>query len=370
MNDQPLILADENLSGVLQTFGQHRTVRQLAGRQIGRNDLIHADTLLVRSVTHVNAALLADTPVRFVGSATIGTDHLVLDELRDLGIEVVHAPGCNAKAVAEYVVTALVQQHPQWLQPECTDLRPVRLGIVGLGNVGSRLARLAQQLGWEVYGQDPWVQLEGVPSRPLPWLLGECDAVSLHVPLTRHGPHPTWHLLDAQRLCDWGDQTMLINTSRGPVIEEAALLEQLRRQPRPVVLDVFEHEPRLSPELLARVQWVTPHIAGYSLEGKWRGTQMIYAAWCAWQQQQGQQVIPVAMPGLPAVSTGHALRATDDLRGWLRQHLLQVYDLRRDNADLRACAGAEGVEPACFDRLRKQYPLRREWSAYGPAQRY
>lgn len=358
MNDQSLILADENLAGLAESFGRHGRVVCRPGRQLGRADLEGVDTLLVRSVTPVNAALLRGTPVRFVGSATIGTDHLAVAELQALGITVAHAPGCNAQAVAEYVIHALLALHPDWARGQTRTGQPPRLGIVGLGNVGRRLAAVAQRLGWAVWGHDPWVNLPGVPQQPLEVLLAQCDAVSLHVPLTRHGPHPTFHLLNHDTLRHWGRHTTLINSARGAVIEEAALLAQLASCPRPVVLDVFEHEPCLGPELLSRVQWVTPHIAGYSQEGKLRGTQMIYAAWCAWRGMAPQPQSP-----LPALQPRHQ---GEPLGPWLQAHRAVLYDIRRDDAALRDCTRTDGtVQGVCFDHLRKTYPLRREWSAFG-----
>ncbi len=355
----PLVVADENLSALADTFGRHRTVVTKAGRAITREDLLKADTLLVRSVTQVTPALLAGTPVRFVGSATIGTDHLQVQALTEAGVTVVHAPGCNAQAVAEYVVMALLRLRPDWAT---LGQQPPRLGIVGLGNVGRRLARLAKRLDWHVFGHDPWVQWPEVPQRPLVDLLANCDAVSLHVPLTHTGPHPTHHLLDAAALQHWGARTMLINTSRGPVIDEPALMaaQAAQRgggQQRPVVLDVFEHEPLIDAALLQAVHWVTPHVAGYSQEGKLRGTAMVYAAWCA---RQG--IAPLATPMLPQASPAHDGRL---LGAWLVAHADILHDIRRDDAALRACVTGGCVQGACFDALRKNYPLRREWSAHG-----
>lgn len=350
------LVCDENLSGVEYFFSSFGAITTRAGRLLTQDDLIDADALLVRSVTRVNPALLKNTPVRFVGSATIGTDHLDLAGLKQAGICVVNAAGCNAQAVAEYVITAILTLRPQVLQ----QARPFRLGIVGLGNVGMRLAHLAKQLGFEVVGCDPWVKRDGVQQVEIQHLVSQVDAVSLHVPLVRDGEHATYHLINAQQLAAMPASTMLINSSRGQVIEEAALLADLARQSRQVVLDVFEHEPEISANLLTQLALATPHIAGYSLEGKVRGTAMIYEQFCQWRgiapHRQMAEILPTVeqmfAPNLP-------------LKAQLLKHLSALYDIRRDDAALRACVRAGKVDATAFDRLRKEYPLRREWASYG-----
>lgn len=347
-------VVDENLAYVDYFFGDHQVIKK-SGRGIQPVDLREADALLVRSVTAVTQPLLTGTAVRFVGSATIGTDHLDLIGLAQMGVTVANAAGCNAQAVAEYVVTAVLTLRPELL----TAGQDFCLGIIGLGNVGKRLARLAGRLGWRVLGYDPLQSPEGIAQVSLSRLLAESNAVSLHVPMVKYGEHATYHLIAAAQLAQMSADSILINSSRGAVVAEADLLADIRRTGRQVVLDVFEHEPRISAELLDAVALVTPHIAGYSLEGKARGTEMIYQAFCRWQGIAPVHTLAVVMPSAPCWFDARPLTVQ------LAELLPQLYDIRRDDAVLRACVRDGWVDAASFDRLRRDYPLRREWAAYG-----
>lgn len=347
-------VVDENLAYAEHFFANHQVVRK-AGRGLCAADLSAADALLVRSVTRVTPELIAGSPVRFVGSATIGTDHLDLVGLAKMGVTVANAAGCNAQAVAEYVVTAIVTLQPEVL----TAGREFCLGIVGLGNVGQRLARLAGRLGWRVLGCDPLQSPEGIENIELAKLLALSDAVSLHVPMIKHGEHTTYHLIKAAELAQMPAHSLLINSSRGAVVAEADLLADIRRTGRRVVLDVFEHEPRISAVLLDALALVTPHIAGYSLEGKARGTEMIYQAFCRWQAVTPVHTLAAVMPSAPCWFDDRPLTIQ------LAELLPRLYDIRRDDAALRACVQEGWVDAASFDQLRRDYPLRREWAAYG-----
>lgn len=349
-------VCDENLSCSEYFFSSFGAITTRAGRLMTQNDLEDADVLLVRSVTRVTPALLKHTPVKFVGSATIGTDHLDLDGLKRAGVTVVNAAGCNAQAVAEYVITAMLTLRPHILE----QVVPFRLGIIGLGNVGVRLAHLAQQLGFVVIGCDPWVERSEITQVDLQTLVGQVDAVSVHVPLIRDGEHPTYHLINQEILAAMPTQTMLINSSRGAVVEEAALMADLAQHPRQVVLDVFEHEPEISEALLSKLALATPHIAGYSLEGKVRGTAMIYEQFCQWRGVEVQRKMADVLPVIDSV-----FRADQPLKTQVLQHLMSMYDIRRDDAALRSCLQDGVVDATAFDHLRKAYPLRREWAAYG-----
>jgi erythronate-4-phosphate dehydrogenase len=350
------IVVDENISLADYFFMQDEPLIKKSGRMIISEDLLMAEALLVRSVTQVSPALLVGSSVRFVGSATIGTDHLDIQGLRQMGVTVANAAGCNAQAVAEYVVSVILT-----LQPErALAGDDFTLGIIGLGNVGVRLAALAQRMGWRVIGHDPLVLRAGIDQRSLADVLAHADAVSLHVPITHDGAHPTVHLIGAAQLSAMKPNAMLINSARGEVVAEADLMADIRQTGRLVVLDVFEHEPQVSAELLALLALATPHIAGYSLEGKIRGTYMLYQAFCAWQGVPECKTMDGTMPA----ETG-LFDVQQPLAPQVLALLPQLYDVRRDDAALRACLNEGKINAADFDRLRRDYPLRREWSAYG-----
>jgi erythronate-4-phosphate dehydrogenase len=349
------LIADENLAYVDYFFSEHAQIDKCAGRGLRQADLRHCQALLVRSVTQVNAALLENTAVRFVGSATIGTDHLDQAYLHAQQIAWANAAGCNAQAVAEYVVTALLKLQPALLNAGAEFC----LGIVGLGNVGTRLAALAHMLGWSVIGTDPERQHPQLRQLELKQLLQQADAVSIHVPLTTTGPHATRHLFDRQRLALMPAKSILINSSRGEVILEADLIANIEQTQRQVVLDVFPQEPQISEHLLDVLALATPHIAGYTLEGKARGTQMIYQAFCQHFHYDAHKDFNSQLSACPTWFKGQ------DLQQVLLQRVEQLYDIGRDDAALRACLQQGRVAAIAFDQLRKEYPLRREWSAYG-----
>lgn len=337
------IVADENMACLPETFALQGELVTRAGRNLVADDVRTADALIVRSVTRVDEALLAGSRVRFVGSCTIGTDHVDLDYLSRAGIRFAHAPGCNAQAVAEYVVTALFE-----ILGEIDQWQTRRVGIVGLGNAGRSLAQLLEKL------EVPWVAFDPLIEQSAPKLVAfdevlQCDVVSLHVPLSRHGSHATRHWFDAQLLPRLKPDALLINAARGAVIDNADLLALLKagRAPK-VVLDVFENEPAIDSALLNEVTLGTPHIAGYSVQGKERGTWQVYRAFCDFF-------------GVTA-ATASAQKAVDlDCGGCatLRDIIRRAYDIGADDARLRQ--GGIGNIAEHFDTLRKHYPSRQEW---------
>ena len=349
------IVADENLAFTDYFFSEFGKIEQKAGRTLSHADVKDAEALLVRSVTQVNEILTQNTDIKFVGSATIGTDHLDIQALEKQCISWSNAAGCNAQAVSEYVITALLHIQPQLLNKGSY----FTLGVIGLGNVGSRLAAMAKLLGWKVIGTDPFVQCTHVEQVEIEQLLSQADAISIHVPLTKQGEHPTYHLINAEALSKMKPKAILINSARGPVVEESALISDIQQIKRQVFLDVFEHEPVISEELLNLVTLVTPHIAGYSLEGKARGTQMIYEAFCKTfnhdVNKQFETQLPVCEPFFK----------DQDLKSVLTSKLAEIYDIAQDDKNLRACLKDGKVDQQAFDHLRKTYPLRREWAAHG-----
>ena len=354
-NNTMNIVADENLAFTEYFFAEFGKINNQAGRTLTHENVKNADALLVRSVTKVNQQLIENTQLKFVGSATIGTDHLDISALEQQGIAWSNAAGCNAQAVAEYVITALLHINAQFL-----DLgKQFTLGIIGLGNVGSRLAYMAQLLGWNVIGYDPFVKNSNIQQVELDTLLKQANAITTHVPLTQAGEYPTYHLINAERLAIMKPETILINSARGAVVEEAALIANILTTQRKVVLDVFEHEPEISEELLKIITLVTPHIAGYSLEGKARGTQMIYDAFCKTFDFSGHKKFETQLPACEQYFYGNNIKQT------LKKYLSTIYDIARDDANLRATLKDGKVDQKAFDHLRKTYPLRREWAAHG-----
>lgn len=349
------IIADENLAFTDYFFAEFGEIQHKAGRTLTHKDVQDAEALLVRSVTQVNESLIHNTSLKFVGSATIGTDHLDIDALQKNQIAWSNAAGCNAQAVAEYVITALLHIRPTLIDAE----NKFTLGIVGLGNVGTRLAYMANLLGWNVLGYDPFVQRSEIDQVEFDQLLNQADAISIHVPLTSHGDYPTRHLFNQQAFAKLKSDTILINSARGAVVEESALIDDIEKNQRAVVLDVFEHEPVISEHLLSLVRLVTPHIAGYSLEGKARGTQMIYDAFCSVMHHQADKRFESQLPRCDLYFKDR------DLKVVLKEKLSEIYDIARDDQNLRACLQDGKVDQKAFDQLRKTYPLRREWAAHG-----
>jgi erythronate-4-phosphate dehydrogenase len=352
-----LIVADENIPLLDAFFAGFGEIRRVPGRSIDRATVDQADVLLVRSVTNVNRALLEGSKVRFVGTCTIGTDHLDLEYFNEAGITWSSAPGCNARGVVDYVLGSLMTL----AEIEGVDLTKRTYGVIGAGEVGGRLINVLKGLGWNVKVCDPPRQAaEGGDYVSLEQIIEQCDVISLHTPLTRSGDGATWHLFDQQRLQQLKPGAWLINAARGPVVENAALREVLlEREDLQAVLDVWEAEPEVDVELAELCVLATPHIAGYSLDGKQRGTAQIYQAYCEFIGQpaniQLSDLLPA--PWLSEVS----LHADSDPAWALAMLCRGVYDPRRDDADFRRSLVGNVVEQrAAFDVLRKQYPVRRE----------
>ena len=352
-----LIVADENiplLDAFFQGFGE---IRRVPGRSIDRATVEQADVLLVRSVTNVNRALLEGSKVRFVGTCTIGTDHLDLDYFQQAGIQWSSAPGCNARGVVDYVLGSL----QTLAEIEGADLNQRTYGVVGAGEVGGRLVKVLKGLGWNVLVCDPPRQIaEDGDYVSLAQIIEQCDVISLHTPLTKSGNGSTWHLFDRQRLSQLKPGTWLINASRGPVVDNAALREVLlEREDLQAVLDVWEGEPQVDVDLADLCVLATPHIAGYSLEGRQRGTAQIYQAFCAHLGQEPSIQLKDLLPPLWLAEI-HLNAETDP--AWALATLCRsVYDPRRDDADFRrSLVGTVEEQRKAFDLLRKHYPARRE----------
>ena len=342
------IIADENMPLVWELFAPYGDVITAPGRNLSPEIVKQADVLLVRSVTQVNRQLLEGSAVGFVGSATIGVDHIDLDYLKQQGITFSAAPGCNATAVVDYVCAALCALEIDW-QRLCSG--EITIGIIGCGNVGGRLHRRLKKLGATVRCYDPFLATEQNPDlTTLEAVLG-CNIVCLHTPHTRSGPFPTHYMLSAEQLSQLPQDGVLINAGRGAAIDNSALLQLLnQRNDLRVVLDVWEDEPDISLPLLQKVTLATPHIAGYSVQGKCNGTSMVRDAFLRWRGE-----LPAATEEQGELVDIHAHSIGDAVS--------QVYDIHADDRLMRARLAQANIEGQ-FDRLRKEYPQRHEFHRY------
>ena len=397
------VLADENMAALARCFPSMVALQRQSGRDINAASLGDTAALLVRSITKVDAKLLSGSQVSFVGSATIGTDHIDLDYLRDNNIRFVNAPGSNADSVADYVCAALAA-----LIPDLATIKERKLsaGVIGFGQVGSRVAKRLQAFGYSVCAYDPLIdQSSSDLLGPLSTVM-QSDVISVHVPLSKDGEHASYHMIDSQFLSQLAAKVLLINTSRGEVADNKALKQWLRDSPGAhAVLDVWEFEPEVDPGLLQLASIGTAHIAGYALDGKIRGTEMLATAFYEHfaTELEGEpepepepelepEPEPEPSPEIYEKNSGQstASLAADTAIGQpddflelaiegdepLNELLLLAYDIRRDDAALRASVlgdtsygasyGASvksGIRPkASFDQLRKHYPIRREFS--------
>jgi erythronate-4-phosphate dehydrogenase len=354
-----LIVADQNIVFVKEAFEALGEVRLMRGREMTPAAVRDATLLLVRSITPVNRALLEGSAIRFVATATIGTDHVDTEYLREAGVAFAAAPGSNANSVAEYITAALLVLAQRQRKP----LEGRTIGIVGAGNVGSRVAAKVGALGMRARLNDPPLQRAtgAAKYRPIEELM-DCDFITLHVPLEKGGPDPTWHMVAADFLARMRPDAVLLNSSRGAVVDNGALLEALQAgRPGAALLDVFEGEPRIRPALLAKAALATPHIAGYSFDGKVNGTEMIYRAACAFLGRKpdwspARCMPPPLVPDIEIQPSGAGPEET------LREAVLKVYPIERDDAALRKLGELPTEEQgAWFDRLRAEYPVRREF---------
>ncbi len=356
---RPRILADANIPCVHEAFASLAEVETCSGRAITPALLGDKDILLVRSVTRVDADLLAGSPVRFVGSATSGTDHIDRDGLAARGIVFADAHGSNARSVAEYVVVCLLEL----CRRRGRRLAGMCAGVIGHGAVGRRLVAMLQGLGVSCLVNDPPLEDAG-EAYPFVDLaeLRRADIISLHVPLEDTGPHQTRGLIDAAFIRAMKPGAILVNTARGAVVDEAALLAALASgQDLSVVLDCWAGEPAIDRALLRQVAIATPHIAGYSLDGKLRATAMLHEAVARFLRRphswRPASVPPVA-PAPPRPPAG----ASMEMR--LLELLRSRYDVRRDDEALRRIQTLDPEAAAReFDRLRRDYPVRREFPA-------
>ena len=354
------IVADQQIPYVHEVFSTFGEILLCEGRKINRAVLTDSDVLLIRSVTNVNAELLDQSPVKFVGSATSGVDHVDLDYLASRDIAFASAHGSNARSVVEYVLSSLFVLAEQCeFNPFCKSV-----GIIGCGKVGSRLHDALGVLGMECIVNDPPLQEKTGNNRfsELEQILS-MDIITLHVPLTSDGNYPTRHMVNWNFLNNIRSDAILINTSRGGVIHEKTLLEYLDNNDGfRIVLDVWEHEPEINLELLARATIGTPHIAGYSMDAKIRATEMLFTEFCNHFELQPLWQPPERIRKLGQLHIRIDPDMTDEEA--IQLAVLSHFDVRSDAVGLRRSLEIDhGKTGYYFDELRKHYPVRREFSA-------
>ena len=352
------IVSDANIPFVENCFSSIGEVDVVPGREIRAKVIADADVLLVRSITRVDSDLLAGSSVRFVGTATIGFDHVDTDFLSKNNIGFASAPGSNANSAAEYVVAALLSV----AQKHKIRLEGSSIGIVGVGNVGSSVERKVKALGMKVYLNDPPLKRQTGDAKylPLEKLFG-CDFITLHTPLTFDGIDKTFHLADEKFFKSLRDECVFINTSRGAVVDTITLKGAIQvGKLGAVVLDVWENEPNIDIELLRIVDLSTPHIAGYSLDGKVAGMIMIYRGVCEHFGLEAKYDVGDFLPE-PDVGELKVEPSTGQEQDIIHRAVQQVYAINRDDFNTREIAMVpEDQRAKFFDDLRKNYPVRRE----------
>lgn len=341
------------LKGVLEPYAE---VVYLPGKETTPEVVRDADALITRTRTICNEALLKGSSVKVIASATIGYDHIDTAWCERNGILWKNAPGCNSHSVEQYIASVLCTLARRF----SFSFKDMTLGVVGVGNVGSKVARTAGLLGMKVLLNDPPRERREGPEgfTDLDTIVEKADIITLHVPLFKDGPDRTWHLFDRKRISRLRPDQILINSSRGPVVDNSAFKEALLRGAlKAGVLDTWEKEPELDRELLGALAIATPHIAGYSADGKANGTA---ASVRTVSECLGLPLTDWSPRDIPAPT--QRLDFSIDARGKslqdiLSEAILHTYDVREDDARLR-------VAPEAFETLRGDYPIRREPTAF------
>ncbi|MCQ2149049.1 MAG: 4-phosphoerythronate dehydrogenase PdxB [Bacteroidales bacterium] len=352
------IVTDDRIPFIRGVFEPYADVVYLPGAKTTPDDVRDADAVITRTRTKCDAGLLAGSKVKIVATATIGFDHIDTVWCENNGIAWKSAPGCNSGSVKQYVASALVTL----CRRHGLDFRNLTLGVVGVGNVGAKVVSAARAMGMKVLLNDPpRARREGNGGFvPLEELIERADIITLHVPLNRGGEYDTVHLFDAARLSSLRPGQILINSSRGPVVDNEVLKKILASGGiRAAVLDVWENEPEPDPELVSLLDICTPHIAGYSADGKANGTMMSVRAVAEALDIEELKGWKVTDLPLPARSLGFSIddAAPLSLQQLVERAVLHAYDVTEDSDALRG-------DLAAFERLRGEYPVRREFQAF------
>lgn len=353
------IVADANIPFVKECFSSIGEVAVVGGREITPSVVADADALVVRSITPVGEKLLAGGKVRFVGTATIGFDHIDIDFLGRSDIGFASAPGSNANSAAEYVIAGLLEIGRRY----ALDLEGGSIGIIGVGNVGGRVAKKCAAMGMDVYLNDPPLKRQTGDAKYLPLeRLFDCDFITFHTPLTFEGQDKTHHLADEKFFKSLKQRCVFVNASRGGVVDSSALKVAIRSgRLRAVVLDVWENEPDIDIELLKMVDLGTPHIAGYALDGKIAGMIMIYRAACEYFAVEPKYDLRDFLPE-PAVPELKVNPNNTNDQEELLDSVQKIYRIDKDDTRLRRILDKPAEDRVeRFDSLRKNYPVRREF---------
>ena len=349
------IVIDKKIPFIKGALEPHAEVVYLDGREISRNDLLEADALVIRTRTKCDEKLLAGTKVRLIASATIGFDHIDTAYCKEHNVAWTNAAGCNSSSVQQYIAAVLIHLAEEFK----LELSEKTIGIVGVGNVGTKVASLCEAFGMRVLLNDPPRERREGPNEfvSLEKIIKRADIITLHVPLNRGGEDNTYRMVDETFLSKLRPEQILVNTSRGEVVDGAALKSSLRRkQIAECVLDVWEDEPTIDRELLGLVEIGTPHIAGYSADGKANGASMSVQSLSRFFGLGLDAWFPSNVP-TPA-STSFELDCTAMGEQEILANLIhRTYDILSDDARLR-------LSPATFEKQRGEYPLRREFAAY------
>ncbi|MGA7160214.1 MAG: 4-phosphoerythronate dehydrogenase [Bacteroidota bacterium] len=353
------VVVDKNNPLVGEAFRQFGEVQALGTKEITKEALRDADIVIIRSETKVTKELLDGSKVKFVGTATIGTDHVDLEYLSSHGIGFASAPGSNANSVAEYFVSAVLTLAKR----KGFTLAGKTLGVVGVGNVGSKVVRNAKALGMNVLKNDPpLARATADPSYvPINKLMG-ADIITLHVPFTKSGNDPTYHLINDTLIRKMNQGTILFNTARGAVVDGEALKAGIERKHLGgALLDVWEGEPLIDTGLMKMVDVATSHIAGYSFDGKLAAVNMTYSAACKFFGVQATWTPRFSLPK-PAVERIVVQQGSDSNEEVFRKIVCQCYDIEFDDRALRSIANVLPEERRpFFARLRAEYRVRREF---------
>ena len=334
------------IKGALEPYAE---VIYLPGDKISKQDVQDADGLIIRTRTICNAALLEGSRVRFIATATIGNDHIDTAFCQKQGIAWTNAAGCNAQSVAQYIASAVVTLSLKYK----FDLKSKTIGIVGVGNVGKRVAAMAEALGMKLLLNDPpREEKEGKNNFvSLKQIKEEADIITFHVPLTKDGKYPTYHIADNFFFSNLNKKPIIINSARGEITDTTALKDAITKgKLNGIVIDCWENEPDIDPDLPAKTDIGTPHIAGYSADGKANATTMSIQAVSRFFHlgQDNWKVDSLPAPQNPVIR----MEKED-----IPKAILHSYDILQDDVRLRN-------NPAFFEELRDNYPLRREYEAY------